>query len=222
MHGFIHLQSKVVPIDKANVDTDGILPKQFLKSVQRTGFGPYLFDGWRYLDEGRLGLDCSQRPLNRSFSLNQPRYRGAQILLARENFGCGSSREHAVWALDDYGIRAVIAPRFADIFFANCLKNGLLPVQLRDANVDALFIAVQAVEGYCLTIDLPTQTVTTPDGCHYRFELDAFRKRCLLENLDDVALTLGYREDIKAYEAYRYAKEPWIFSDLRQDSVDRT
>jgi 3-isopropylmalate dehydratase small subunit len=212
MQGFTKLESLVVPLDRANVDTDAILPKQFLKSIQRTGFGPYLFDEWRYLDHGEPGMDCRMRPLRPEFPLNQVRYRGSQILLARENFGCGSSREHAVWALDGYGIRALIAPSFADIFRGNCLRNGLLPIVLDPAAVDTLFSAVQATPGYGLRIDLGEQTVATPDGVLLRFEIDAFRKDCLLRNLDDIELTLQHAGDIREYERRRGAEEPWIFA----------
>jgi 3-isopropylmalate/(R)-2-methylmalate dehydratase small subunit len=213
MQAFINLESLIAPLDRANVDTDAILPKQFMKSIRRTGFGPYLFDEWRYLDHGEPGMDCATRPLNPNFQLNQVRYQGAQILLARENFGCGSSREHAVWALDGHGIRAVIAPSFADIFYGNCLRNGLLPVVLRTVEVEALFRLVRANPGYTARIDLPTQTVTTSDGRIYGFEIDASRKDCLLRNVDDIALTLGHAEDIRAYELARAADEPWIFDE---------
>jgi 3-isopropylmalate/(R)-2-methylmalate dehydratase small subunit len=182
-----------------------------MKSIRRTGFGPYLFDEWRYLDHGEPGMDCATRPLNPDFPLNLPRYQGAQILLARENFGCGSSREHAVWALDGYGIRALIAPSFADIFYGNCLRNGLLPVLLEAAAVDALFRAVAAVPGYAVRIDLITQTVGTPDGLLYAFEIDAFRKDCLLRSLDDIELTLRHSDNIRSYEKGRLVDEPWIF-----------
>jgi 3-isopropylmalate/(R)-2-methylmalate dehydratase small subunit len=211
MQAFTALDSLVAPLDRANVDTDAILPKQFMKSIRRTGFGPYLFDEWRYLDHGEPGMDCATRPLNPDFPLNLPRYQGAQILLARENFGCGSSREHAVWALDGYGIRALIAPSFADIFYGNCLRNGLLPVVLGSAAVDALFAAVQATPGFQLRIDLPNQTIATPDGTTLGFEIDAFRKDCLLRNLDDIELTLQHAADIRSYETRRLREEPWIF-----------
>jgi 3-isopropylmalate/(R)-2-methylmalate dehydratase small subunit len=211
MQAFVTLESLIAPLDRANVDTDAILPKQFMKSIRRTGFGPYLFDEWRYLDHGEPGMDCATRSPNPEFSLNQPRYQGAQILLARENFGCGSSREHAVWALDGYGIRAVIAPSFADIFYGNCLRNGLLPVMLRAAEVDALFRIVRANSGYAARIDLAAQTVTTSDGMVCGFGIDAFRRECLLRNLDDIELTLRHAADIRAYELARAADEPWIF-----------
>ncbi len=212
MREFTVLNGLVAPLDRANVDTDAIIPKQFLKSIKRTGFGPNLFDEWRYLDHGEPGRDNSGRPLNPDFVLNQPRYRGAQILLARENFGCGSSREHAPWALDDYGFRAIIATSFADIFFNNCFKNGLLPIRLDAANVDELFRAVEATPGYQLKIDLEQQSITTPDGKVYKFEVEVFRKHCLLNGLDDIGLTLQHVAEIKAYEARRKAEAPWLFA----------
>ena len=201
----------VAPLDRANVDTDAIIPKQFLKSVKRTGFGPNLFDEWRYLDHGEPGMDNSRRPLNPDFSLNQPRFRGASILIARKNFGCGSSREHAPWALEEYGFRVVIAPSYADIFYNNCFKNGLLPVVLSDSEVDDLFRQAAASEGYQLTVDLVSQTVTRPDGGTYRFEVDAFRKHCLLEGLDEIGLTLAHGDQIRAFEARHRAAHPWLF-----------
>jgi 3-isopropylmalate/(R)-2-methylmalate dehydratase small subunit len=212
MQPFTQLDGLVAPLDRANVDTDAIIPKQFLKSIKRTGFGPNLFDEWRYLDHGEPGQDNSRRPLNPDFVLNQPRYQGAQILLARENFGCGSSREHAPWALEDYGFRALIAPSFADIFFGNCYKNGLLPIVLEGSIVDGLFAAVEAAPGYRLKIDLEAQTVTTPESRAYSFNIDPFRKHCLLNGLDDIGLTLQHAEKIRAYEAARRASEPWLFS----------
>ena len=190
----------VAPLDRANVDTDQIIPKQFLKSIKRTGFGPNLFDEWRYLDVGQPNQDNSKRPINKDFVLNFPRYQGASVLLARENFGCGSSREHAPWALDEYGFRTVIAPSFADIFFNNSFKNGLLPIVLAEQEVDALFEQAEATEGYQLTVDLAAQTVTRPDGVQYRFEVDAFRKHCLLNGLDDIGLTLQDADAIRAFE----------------------
>jgi len=211
MDAFTVLDGLVVPIDRANVDTDAIIPKQFIKSIRRTGFGPNLFDEWRYLDRGEPGQDCSARPLNPRFALNQPRYRGAQILLARENFGCGSSREHAPWALHDYGIRALIAPSFADIFFGNCFKNGMLPIVLGEATVDRLFNAVAEQSGYRLRIDLAAQTATTPAGERIAFAVDPFRRKCLLNGLDDIALTLERAHAIRAYEARRREQEPWLF-----------
>ncbi len=212
MDKFIRLEGLVVPLDRANVDTDAIIPKQFLKSIKRTGFGPNLFDEWRYLDHGEPGRDNSGRPLNPDFVLNQPRYRGAQILLARENFGCGSSREHAPWALVDYGFRAIIATSFADIFFNNCFKNGLLPIHLAAVSVDELFRAVEATPGYQLKIDLEQQSITTPDGKVYKFEVEVFRKHCLLNGLDDIGLTLQHVAEIKEYEARRKAEAPWLFA----------
>lgn len=201
----------VAPLDRANVDTDQIIPKQFLKSIKRTGFGPNLFDEWRYLDEGYPGQDNSKRPLNKDFVLNQPRYQGATVLLARRNFGCGSSREHAPWALEDYGFRTVIAPSFADIFFNNCFKNGMLPIVLDEAIVDELFRDVAQNEGYTLTIDLEKQQIIRPNGEGIAFEVDAFRKHCLLNGLDDIGLTLQHADDIRAYEAARKQREPWVF-----------
>lgn len=201
----------VAPLDRANVDTDQIIPKQFLKSIKRTGFGPNLFDEWRYLDEGYPGQDNSKRPLNTDFVLNQPRYQGATVLLARRNFGCGSSREHAPWALEDFGFRTIIAPSFADIFFNNCFKNGMLPIVLDEAIVDELFREVAQNEGYTLTIDLEKQQIIRPNGEGIAFEVDAFRKHCLLNGLDDIGLTLQHADDIRAYEAARKQREPWVF-----------
>jgi len=212
MRKFSKLDGLVVPLDRANVDTDAIIPKQFLKSIKRSGFGPNAFDEWRYLDHGEPGMDNSKRPLNPDFVLNQPRYQGAQILLARENFGCGSSREHAPWALEDYGFRAIIAPSFADIFFNNCFKNGLLPIRLDTEKVDALFKAVEAAPGYRLQIDLEQQTITAPDGTLFKFEVDAFRKHCLLNGLDDIGLTLQHVSEIAAFEEKRRAAQPWLFA----------
>ncbi|MDD5240163.1 MAG: 3-isopropylmalate dehydratase small subunit [Sulfuricella sp.] len=211
MEKFTRLDGLVAPLDRANVDTDAIIPKQFLKSIKRSGFGSNLFDEWRYFDHGEPGQDCSGRPLNQDFVLNQPRYQGAQILLARENFGCGSSREHAPWALLDYGFRVVIAPSFADIFFNNCFKNGILPIVLDAAAVDELFRETLAKEGSRLTVDLDAQTVTTPAGKVLSFEVDGFRKHCLLNGLDDIGLTLQHADKIKAYEERRRQSEPWVF-----------
>ncbi|MCB1910133.1 MAG: 3-isopropylmalate dehydratase small subunit [Rhodocyclaceae bacterium] len=211
MKAFQALDGLVVPLDRANVDTDAIIPKQFLKSIRRTGFGPNLFDEWRYLDVGEPGQDCSQRPRNADFVLNQPRYQGAQILLARENFGCGSSREHAPWALEDFGLRVIIASSFAEIFHGNCFKNGLLPIVLDGATVDRLFAETEATPGYRLRVDLAGQTVTTPAGELIPFEVDAFRKDCLLRGLDDIGLTMRHVEEIRAYEARRKATEYWLF-----------
>jgi len=201
----------VAPLDRANVDTDAIIPKQFLKSIKRTGFGPNLFDEWRYLDRGEPGMDNGRRPRNPDFVLNQPRYAGASILLARRNFGCGSSREHAPWALADFGFRAVIAPSYADIFFNNCYKNGLLPIALTDAEVDRLFAATAAFPGFTLTIDLEAQTVRSADGSlAYSFEVEPFRKHCLVNGLDDIGLTLQHADAIRAFEAKRLAEQPWL------------
>ena len=211
MDRFTTLDGLVLPIARSNVDTDAIIPKQFMKSIRRTGFGPNLFDEWRYMDRGEPGQDNSARPLNPDFALNLPRYRGAQIVLARENFGCGSSREHAPWALRDYGIKALIAPSFADIFHGNCFKNAMLPIVLDAATVDSLFQAVDAAPGYRLHIDLPAQSVTMPSGEAIRFEIDAFRKHCLLHGLDDIELTLGQADAIRAYERMRRVQEPWLF-----------
>ncbi len=202
----------VAPMDRPNIDTDMIIPKQFLKSIKRSGFGPNLFDELRYLDEGQPDADNSGRPLNPDFVLNKARYQGASVLLARENFGCGSSREHAPWALEDFGFRAIIAPSYADIFFNNSFKNGLLPIVLSDQEVDELFKAVEASEGYQLTVDLAAQVVRTPDGKEYGFEIDAFRKHCLLNGLDDIGLTLQDADAIRAYEEKRRATAPWLFS----------
>jgi 3-isopropylmalate/(R)-2-methylmalate dehydratase small subunit len=201
----------VAPLDRANVDTDQIIPKQFLKSIKRTGFGPNLFDEWRYLDEGFPGQDSSQRPKNEDFVLNQPRYQGTSILLTRRNFGCGSSREHAPWALMDFGFKAIIAPSFADIFYNNCFKNGLLPIVLSEDNVEALFKAVEGKEGFRITIDLEQQQVIPESGEPLAFEIDEFRKHCLLNGLDEIGLTLNEAETIRAYEARRAEREPWIF-----------
>jgi len=201
----------VAPLDRANVDTDAIIPKQFLKSIKRTGFGPNLFDAWRYLDHGEPGMDHARRPVNPDFVLNQARYRGATILLARRNFGCGSSREHAPWALADFGFRAVIAPSYADIFHNNCYKNGLLPIVLGETEVAKLFDATAAFPGFSLTIDLERQTVATKDGSlAFRFEVEPFRKHCLLEGLDDIGLTLAHADEIRAFEAKRLAEQPWL------------
>lgn len=203
----------VAPLDRANVDTDAIIPKQFLKSIRRTGFGPYLFDAWRYLDHGEPEMDCAGRPRNPDFVLNRERYKGASILLARDNFGCGSSREHAVWALMDYGFRVVIAPSYADIFYNNGFKNGLLPITLAGATVARLFEGCAASEGYRLTVDLDAQTVATPEGEAIAFEIDPFRRQCLLEGLDEIGLSLQRAADIRAYEGRRRAEAPWLFPD---------
>jgi 3-isopropylmalate/(R)-2-methylmalate dehydratase small subunit len=211
MEKFIRHTGLVAPLDRANVDTDAIIPKQFLKSIKRTGFGPNLFDAWRYLDHGEPGMDHARRPLNPSFVLNQPRYAGASVLLARENFGCGSSREHAPWALLDFGIRVIVAPSYGDIFFNNSFKNGLLPIVLPAGMVDLLFHEVLAEPGYRLTVDLPAQTVITPSGMSHRFEIDAFRKQRLVEGLDEIGLTLQHADEIRAFEARRRAEQPWLF-----------
>lgn len=208
-------QGLAAPLDRANVDTDLIIPKQFLKSIKRTGFGANLFDELRYLDEGYLGLDNSKRPLNHDFVLNQPRYQGASVLLARQNFGCGSSREHAPWALEEYGFRTVIAPSFADIFFNNCFKNGMLPVVLPESVVDQLFNECEQQEGYQLTIDLPNQLVKTPSGQEFAFSVDEFRKHCLINGLDDIGLTLQDGESIKNFETTAKQARPWVFNSLR-------
>jgi 3-isopropylmalate/(R)-2-methylmalate dehydratase small subunit len=200
----------VCPLDRSNVDTDAIIPKQFLKSIKRTGFGPNLFDEWRYLDHGEPGMDNSKRPLNPDFVLNDPRYRGASILLARENFGCGSSREHAPWALADYGFRVIIAPSFADIFFNNCFKNGLLPIALDNATVDRLFAMAQGETALEITVDLESQKLVV-NGEEIAFDVDSFRKHCLLEGLDDIGLTLQHVDAIRAYEEKRKQTAPWLF-----------
>jgi len=211
MQAFRVLTGLVAPLDRANVDTDTIIPKQFLKSINRSGFGPNLFDAWRYLDRGEPGTDSASRPLNPDFVLNQPRYKGAQILLARRNFGCGSSREHAPWALGDYGFRVLIAPSFADIFFNNCFKNGLLPVVLSTVEVDRLFHETEAFPGFKLTVDLERQMVATADGSlAYGFEVEPFRKHCLLHGLDEIGLTLTHADEIRAFEAKHLAAKPWL------------
>ena len=214
MKAFTQHQGLVAPLDRANVDTDQIIPKQFLKSIKRTGFGPNLFDEWRYLDEGQPDQDNSQRPINTDFVLNQPRYQGASVLLAQENFGCGSSREHAPWALEEYGFRTIIAPSFADIFYNNSFKNGLLPIVLTADEVNELFAQAESVEGYELTVDLAAQTVTRPDGVQYSFEVDAFRKHCLLNGLDDIGLTLQDAELIREFEVGYKKANPWLFGAL--------
>ena len=212
MKAFKVVEGLVAPLDRANVDTDAIIPKQFLKSIKRSGFGPNLFDEWRYLDQGEPGQDCSTRPKNPEFVLNQPRYQGAQILLTRDNFGCGSSREHAPWALDDFGIRALIGPSFADIFYNNCFKNGVLPIVLPVDTVDALFRACVANEGYRLVVDLDNQLIRQPDGRTIAFEVDAFRRECLLNGWDDIGLTLRHADAIRAFEDKRRAEHPYYFA----------
>jgi len=212
MQKFEKLTGFVMPLDRANVDTDAIIAKQYLKSIHRTGFGPNLFDDWRYLDSGEPGMDHTKRRINPDFVLNQPRYQGAQVMLARDNFGCGSSREHAPWALMDYGFRAIIAPSYADIFYNNSFKNGLLPIVLDSAAVDQLFRETEATPGYKLTVDLAAQTVTTPSGKAFKFEIDSFRKHCLLNGLDDIGLTLQHVDEIKTFEARRRKEAPWLFA----------
>ena len=210
MQAFTVHQGLVAPMDRDNVDTDAIIPKQFLKSIKRSGFGPNLFDEWRYLDKGEPGQDPASRKPNPDFVLNQPRYQAASVLLARQNFGCGSSREHAPWALDQYGFRALIAPSYADIFFNNCFKNGILPIVLPETQVSQLFDETKAFPGYRLTIDLPRQVVIKPDGTELAFDVQAFRKYCLVNGFDDIGLTLRHADKIKAFEAERLAKMPWL------------
>ena len=212
MDKFIRLEGLVAPLDRDNVDTDAIIPKQFLKSIKRSGFGPNLFDEWRYLDIGQPGEDCTNRPLNPDFLLNQPRYQGARILLTRKNFGCGSSREHAPWALLDYGFTVILAESYADIFFNNCFKNGILPIALPGDALDALFAQVEAVPGYKLTIDLEKQMVICPDGTRLSFAVDAFRKECLINGWDDIGLTLLHADEIRAFEDKRRVEQPWLFA----------
>lgn len=212
MKKFEQCNGLVVPLDRANVDTDAIIPKQFLKSIKRSGFGQYLFDEWRFLDHGEPGMTVAQRQINPDFVLNQPRYQGAEILLARDNFGCGSSREHAPWALQDYGFSVIIAPGFADIFFNNCFKIGLLPIVLDGTIVDRLIKATEATVGYRLLVELNTQIVSTPSGEHYLFEIDAFRKHCLLNGLDEIGQTLQHAEKIRDYEKKRRIEQPWLFA----------
>ncbi len=211
MQAFTVHQGLVAPMDRDNVDTDAIIPKQFLKSIQRSGFGPNLFDEWRYLDQpGQPGVPESARQPNPGFVLNQPRYAGASVLLARKNFGCGSSREHAPWALEQFGFRAIIAPSFADIFFSNCFKNGLLPIQLPDSVVAQLFDEVFAFPGYQLTVDLPRQVIVKPDGTEIAFDVQPFRKYCLVNGFDDIGLTLRQKDKIQTFEAERLARMPWL------------
>lgn len=212
MEKFVRHEGLVAPLDRANVDTDAIIPKQFLKSVKRSGFGPNAFDEWRYMDHGEPGMDSSLRPKNPNFVLNQARYQGASILLVRSNFGCGSSREHAPWALQDFGFRAILGESFADIFFNNCFKNGLLPIVLPKAELDALFGLTEHTPGYRLTIDLPDQVVMRPDGQVIPFAIDGFRKNCLLNGWDDIGLTLQHAEKIREFEARRRAAQPWLFA----------
>lgn len=211
MEAFTQHTGLVVPLDRANVDTDAIIPKQFLKSIKRSGFGPNLFDEWRYLDHGEPGMDNSNRPINQDFVLNFPRYQGASVLLARENFGCGSSREHAPWALEDYGFKAVLAPSFADIFFNNCFKNGILPIVLDNQTMDVLFQEAEAAEGYTLDIDLAAQVITRPNGEVIHFEVEPDRKHCLYNGLDDIGITLQQEQSITDYEEARKQRAPWLF-----------
>lgn len=211
MKAFTRITALVAPLDRANIDTDAIIPKQFLKSIRRAGFGPYLFDEWRYLDRGEPDMDCTQRPINTDFVLNKPQYKGAEILLTRENFGCGSSREHAPWALEDFGFRVIIAPSFADIFYNNCFKNGLLPILLATEIVDGLFNELS--DGYTLTVDLEIQKIITAQGREINFDVDENRKYRLLNGLDDIGLSLQYADKIKAYEVERAKRAPWLFAD---------
>jgi 3-isopropylmalate/(R)-2-methylmalate dehydratase small subunit len=211
MKPFTRLNGLVCPLDRANVDTDAIIPKQFLKSIKRSGFGPYLFDEWRYTNYGEPGMDCTNRPKNRDFVLNQARYQGSEVLLARDNFGCGSSREHAPWAIEDYGFRVIIAPSFADIFFANTFKNGVLPIVASAEVVDRLFKECAETEGYKLDVDLAAQTVTTPTGFSFSFDITPHRKHCLLNGLDEIGLTLQHADEIRAFEAKHKGAKPWLF-----------
>ena len=212
MKPFTRLNGLVCPLDRANVDTDAIIPKQFLKSIERAGFGPYLFDEWRYTNYGEPGMDCTNRPTNPDFVLNKPRYQGAQVLLARDNFGCGSSREHAPWAIEDFGFRVLIAPSFADIFFSNSYKNGILPIVASNKIVDRLFAECEASEGYKLDVNLEAQTVTTPSGFSFKFDITPHRKHCLLNGLDEIGLTLVHADEIRAFENKRKADFPWMFA----------
>jgi 3-isopropylmalate/(R)-2-methylmalate dehydratase small subunit len=212
MKAFKQINGLVCPLDRANVDTDAIIPKQFLKSIKRSGFGPFLFDEWRYADFGEPGMDCSHRPKRMDFVLNLPRYQGAQVLLARDNFGCGSSREHAPWAIEDYGFQVIIAPSFADIFFSNCYKNGILPIVAPVAVVDKLFAECAAQEGYRLNVDLAAQTVTTPAGETFGFDITPHRKHCLINGLDEIGLTLQHADEIRAFEARHKVAQPWLFA----------
>lgn len=214
MQKFTVHKGLVAPMDRENVDTDAIIPKQFLKSIRKTGFGPNLFDEWRYLDAGFPGQDPASRKPNPDFVLNQPRYNGASVLLARKNFGCGSSREHAPWAIDQYGFRAIVAPSFADIFFNNCFKNGLLPIVLPEATISQLFNEAAAFPGFELTIDLPRQVIVKPQGEEIAFEVQAFRKHCLINGLDDIGLTLLHKDKIKTFETKRLLEKPWLAHSL--------
>ena len=211
MQPFKQLNGLVAPLDRANVDTDAIIPKQFLKSIKRAGFGPNAFDEWRYLDHGEPGMDNTKRKINPDFVLNQTRYQGASILLTRENFGCGSSREHAPWALEDYGFKVVIAPSYADIFYNNCFKNGMLPIVLEATIIDRLFAQVNSIQGYKLNVDLVAQTISATDGDTYAFEVDAFHKHCLINGLDDIGLTMQQQDKIKLFEEKHQLAQPWLF-----------
>jgi 3-isopropylmalate/(R)-2-methylmalate dehydratase small subunit len=211
MKAFTPFSGLVCPIDRTNVDTDAIIPKQFLKSIKRSGFGPYLFDEWRYTDYGEPGMDCQKRPKNQDFVLNKPRYQGAEILLARDNFGCGSSREHAAWALENYGFRVIIAPSFADIFFSNAFKNGLLPIVTPSETVDRLFRECKTVEGYRLDVDLAEQTVATPTGFTFGFDITPHRKHCLINGLDEIGLTLKHADEIRSFEVANKVTQPWLW-----------
>ena len=213
MEKFKILNSKVAYLDRSNVDTDAIIPKQFLKSIQRSGFGPYLFDEWRYLDHGEPGMDCSNRPLNKDFILNESRFQGAEILLTRKNFGCGSSREHAPWALLDYGFKVIISPSYADIFYNNCFKNGILPIILNNDLIDQLFIEVEKDVDYALTIDLEKQVIETPNNS-WSFKVDEFKKHCLVNGLDDIGLTLQHVDEIKTFEVQHQQKFPWFYTQI--------
>jgi 3-isopropylmalate/(R)-2-methylmalate dehydratase small subunit len=215
MKAFTRHKGLVAPLDRANVDTDMIIPKQFLKSIKRTGFGPNLFDELRYLDQGEPGQDCLNRPINPDFPLNKARYKGASILLTRKNFGCGSSREHAPWALEDYGFNVIVAPSYADIFYNNCFKNGILPVILEEYEIEDLFIEVEKIPGFQLDVDLVSQTITTDSARAYSFELDEFRKDCLINGLDEIGLTLQHVDLIKKYEVHRENRHPWVFGAIK-------
>ena len=215
MKAFTRHKGLVAPLDRANVDTDMIIPKQFLKSIKRTGFGPNLFDELRYLDQGEPGQDCLNRPINPDFPLNTARYKGVSILLTRKNFGCGSSREHAPWALEDYGFNVIVAPSYADIFYNNCFKNGILPVILEEYEIEELFVEVEKIPGFQLDVDLVSQTITTDSAKEYNFELDEFRKDCLINGLDEIGLTLQHADLIKKYEEHRENRHPWVFGAIK-------
>ena len=215
MKAFTRHKGLVAPLDRANVDTDMIIPKQFLKSIKRTGFGPNLFDELRYLDQGEPGQDCLNRPINPDFPLNKARYKGASILLTRKNFGCGSSREHAPWALEDYGFNVIVAPSYADIFYNNCFKNGILPVILEEYEIEELFVEVEKIPGFQLDVDLVSQTITTDSAKEYNFELDEFRKDCLIDGLDEIGLTLQHADLVKKYEEHRENRHPWVFGAIK-------